>query len=149
MTYKHGIHTPIAIEPFFKRKDHQSFADVFFQQPYAPLPPGPKLRAHVIDNGNSPLMHFPRNPPVESGRINHDGEVRFASVGFGDELVKKAPNFRQMVEDFRNADNSEIFGIHKNVASGRTHALPASAKELNRFIMLAQSSHELRTINFT
>ncbi len=43
------------------------------------LPPRPELRTDVIDDWNGTLAHLPRDSPIKSRRIDHDGEVRDAS----------------------------------------------------------------------
>src|SRR5579884_3566486 len=73
MANEGGVYTAITIELFFKWKDDEGFLYVFAQELYPPLSPGPKLRAHVIDDRNASLMHLPGDPPVECGRINDYG----------------------------------------------------------------------------
>src|SRR5207302_7087804 len=124
------IHATIAVELFFKRKYHQGLGHIFSQKSHTSLTPRPELRAHVIHNGNAALVHLPRHTPVESGRINDDGEVWPAAIGFKNQLVKQAPNFGKMAKDFCDSDDGKLLGIDDGVASGGAHALSANPEEL-------------------
>ena len=42
------------------------------------------------------LLHLTGDAPVEGRRVDHDGEVRLAAVGFADQAPVKAENFREM-----------------------------------------------------
>src|SRR5208282_6244866 len=102
------IHSTITIKLLFEWENHQSLIDIIAQQPHTPLPPRPKLRRNVIDNGNATLFHLPRNPPVECRRIDHDGQIRLASGCFGNEMFVEPVDLWQMAENFCDADDREI-----------------------------------------
>src|SRR5215469_2553265 len=123
------IHAAFAVELFFKREDDKRLVNIFAQQLHPSLPPGPELRTHIIDHGNAALLHFPGNPPVEGRRINHDGEIGFAAVGFGDEPVKKSPDSWQMTKNFCNADDRKIMRVNHDVAAGGAHLRAADTEE--------------------
>src|SRR5207253_10819081 len=142
------IYSAIAVELFFKRKYNQRLGDIFSKQPHATLPPCPELRAHIVDDRDSALVHLPRDAPVECGRINDDGEVWPAAVGFNNQLAKQAPNFGKMAENFCDSDNGKLLGIDDGVASGGAHALSANPGEFERRIISAQRLHKLRAIHF-
>src|SRR5271156_3746774 len=93
------IHSTVAIKLFFKGKDHQRFVDIVADQADASLAPCPELRRNVVDHGNAALLHLPRYAPVEGGRVDHDGEIGFATVGFFDQKLKEAVDLRQVAED--------------------------------------------------
>ena len=88
------IHSAIAIELFFKRKYHQRLRDILSQKANTSLPPRPELRAHVVHNGNAALAHLPRHTPVESRRVDHNGQIGLAPACLRDQLVKQSPDFR-------------------------------------------------------
>ena len=85
-----GVDSAIAVELFFEGKNHKSFVDVFAEQAHASLTPCPELRRDVVDDGNAALFHLPRDAPVEGRRVDDDGEVGFALVGFGDQVSVQA-----------------------------------------------------------
>src|ERR1700688_810395 len=127
-----GIDTAIAVELFFKWKNYQRFIDVIPQQPHASLSPGPELRRYVVDHRNSTLLHLSSHAPVKGGRVDDDGEVGLAFVGFGNQMLVEAQDLRQMANDFGDADDGEIFRVDHGVTAGGPHALAADAEEFKR-----------------
>ena len=65
-------------------------------------------------------------------------------VGFGDQLVKQAPDLRQMAENFRDADDSEVFGVDHGVATRGPHAVPAHAEEFELLICVVAGDSPAR-----
>ena len=53
-----------------------------------------------------------------------------------------------MAEDFGDADDSEVAGIHDGVAAGFAHALAADAEEFQSWVMAAKGADELRAVHF-
>ena len=149
MPHERGIHSAIAIELLFERKNDQGLGDVLAQQSYTSLPPRPELRRDVVDDGNVPLLHLTRDAPVECGRIDHDGEVGLPKVSFVDQLVKESPDFGEMAENLGNSDHGKIAGVDDGIAASFTHALAAHAEELQRGIASPQGLDELRAVHFT
>src|ERR1700758_5275176 len=104
MSHERRVDPTVAIELLFKGKDNQGFGDVFAQQLDPVLAPGPKLRAHVVDDRYAAMMHLASYPPVEGGRVDDYREIRTALAGFRDELVESAVNLGEMTEDLGKAD---------------------------------------------
>ena len=129
MTDESRIDAAIPIKLFLKGKDHQRFVDVFAQQAHPSLAPRPELRANVIDDGNAALVHLARDAPVESGRVDDDGKIRFALVGLRNQLVKQAPDFWQMIQNFGNSDHCKVSGVDDRVATCGPHAIPTHTEE--------------------
>src|SRR5205823_6441037 len=126
MSHKLGIHASVTIERFFKWKNHQRFIYIFPQQPHSPLPPCPELRADIIDDRHCALLHLASNAPVESWRINNDREIGTTPASFSNQLVKQTPDFWKMAENFRDADDRKLLGIHNQIASGGAHFLASN-----------------------
>src|SRR5262249_1143816 len=103
MSHKHRVHTAISVEFFFEGKNHQSLGNIFFQQSHSSLPPGPKLWTYVIHHGDVALAHLSRHAPVESRRINYNGQLRGLRDALSDELTEQPPDFWKMAENFRDA----------------------------------------------
>jgi len=82
MTDKSRIHPAVAEKLFFEWEDHQGFGDVFPEQPNSSLTPRPKLWAHVIHHRNAPFVHLPGNAPIESGRVDDNGQFGTTPVTF-------------------------------------------------------------------
>src|ERR1700721_954655 len=129
MTDEGRVHSTVAIELFFKRKNHQRFIDVVAQQTHASLAPGPELRRNVIHHWNAAPLHLPRHAPVEGRRVDDDGEIRLAPVSFFDQVLIKTVDLWQMAEDFGDADDREVFRVDDGIAASSAHALSADAEE--------------------
>src|SRR6266576_1781232 len=129
MAYEGGIHAAVAIELFFKRKDNQRFVDVVAKQADASLAPRPELWSDIINRRDAALFHLTGNAPVEGGRVDHDGEVGLAAVGFANQVVVEPENFREVAQDLSDADDREIFGVDHGVAAGSAHAVRADTEE--------------------
>src|SRR5258706_4935028 len=143
------VHSTVAVELFFNRKNPQRFVDVLAQQSHSPLPPRPKLRRDIVDHRNASLLHLPSYAPVEGWRVDDDGEVRFALVGFFNQMLVEAVDLRQMAEDFRDADNRKIFRVDDGVAADGAHAFSADTEEINPRIAATQGFNELRAVHFS
>src|SRR5207245_1774496 len=108
------------------------------QKPHAPLAPSPELRTYVIHDRNSALFHLPRDTPVERRRIDHNREIGLAPVYFGNQFVEQSPDFRQMTQNFSDADDGKVFGIDCGLTPGGAHLVAAHAEEFERWIGSAQ-----------
>ncbi len=93
-------------------------------------------------------MHLPSYTPVESGRIDNNGEIGPAFVGFGNQLEKEAPDLWQMTEYLQDSNHGELSGVDNGLAAGSTHAISASTEKLQRRIVPAQGLHEQRAVHF-
>src|SRR5882672_1360572 len=143
------IHSAVAVEPFFEGKNHQHFVDVIAQEQDASLTPCPELWRNVVGHRNAALLHLPRYAPVERWRVDHDGEIGLAAVGFCDQTLVKAINLGQMAEDFSDADDGEIFRVDDGFATCGAHASSADAEEFELRIAAAQGFDELRAVHFS
>src|SRR5580658_1419907 len=142
------IDSAVAVELFFEGKDHQSFVGVVADEADASLPPCPELRRDVVDHGNAALLHLPGYAPVECGRVDHDGEIGLATVGFFDQMLEQAVDLGQMAKDFGDADYRKIFRVDDRVAAGGTHAVSADAEEFDLRVEAMQGFDELCAVHF-
>src|SRR5271157_2147860 len=60
-------HPGIPEKLLFKRKDAQRLHKTLVDQPHPPRPPGPELRADVIDIANAARNKFARQPQMKPG----------------------------------------------------------------------------------
>src|ERR1700733_7353614 len=148
MSNEGSVDSTVAIKLLLEGKNHQRFIDVISQQPQSSLPPRPELRSDVVHRGYASFFHFAGDPPVKGRRINDDGEVRLAFIGFLDQVVEQAVDLWQVAEDFRDADDRQIFGVGHRLASGGAHAVPAYPKKIQRMLAPAQSLNQLRAVHF-
>src|SRR5437879_12415111 len=107
MADKLRVYAAVAVELFFEWKDDQRLCDIFAQESNPTLAPRPKLWANVIDDWNAPFVHLPGDPPVESGRVDDDRQIRAAAVSFSDQAMKEAVDLANMAESLGNADHGE------------------------------------------
>src|SRR3984885_10181688 len=134
------IHSAIPVKLLLKREDNEGLVHVLAQQLHAPLPPGPELWTHVINDRNAALTHLPRHAPVEGRRVDNDGDVRMPLVGGANQFLVERENFRKMAEDFGNSDHSEILGVDDDIAPGSPHALSSRPKKAGRGVALITRS---------
>ncbi len=149
MADKGGVHSAVAIELFFEWKDHQRFVDVFADEANASLAPCPELRRDVVDDWDAALLHLTRHAPVEGWRVDDDGEIGLALVGFLDQMLEQAVDLGEMAEDFGDADDREILGVDDRVAAGGAHAVSADAEKFELRVAAVQSFDELRAVHFS
>src|SRR5271165_4662026 len=149
MAYEGGIDSAVAVELLFEGEDHERFVDVVAEQADASLAPRPELRGYVVDGGDAALFHLAGYAPVEGRRIDDDGEVGLAVVGFGNEMFVQAVDFREVAEDFGDADYGQVFCVDDGVAPGGAHAVSADAEEFEGRVAAAQGFDELGAIHFT
>jgi hypothetical protein len=53
-----------------------------------------------------------------------------------------------MAEDFRDADDGQVFGIDDSIAADGTHAVATHTEEFKRRITASQSLDKLRAVHF-
>src|SRR6266702_8543314 len=87
--------TGIGVKLFFKGKDTKSVREAPPHQIYAPRPPGPELRANVVDVSNALGAQLARQPQMKTGEVRQNGEGRPATFGFVDEATHGAEQRRQ------------------------------------------------------
>jgi len=66
-------------------------------------------------------------------------------IGFGNQLVEEAIDFRKMTNNFGDADYRKIFCIDNGVAPRGSHPIAADAKEL-KLLMLDGRGRPRHTI---
>src|ERR1700758_3199024 len=125
MAHERSIHSAVAIELLFEGEDDQRLIDVVADQADASLPPRPELRSDVIHGGDAALLHLAGDPPVERRRVDDDGKIRLASVGFFNQVPIKSEDLRKTAEDLRDANDREVFGFDHGVKPSGAHAIPA------------------------
>ena len=149
MTDKGRVHAPFAVELFFERENNEGLVDVIAEEAYSSLSPRPELRGDVVDRWDAAAFHLAGYAPVESGRVDNDGEIRLAPVSFANQVLVESQNFGQVAENLGDTDDRQVFGIDDGVASGYAHTVTANAEELERWIEVLQGLDELRTVHFT
>src|SRR3979490_1315428 len=123
MSDKRRIHPVNAIEIFFEGKDHERLVDVLAEQFHASLAPCPELRTDVVDDRDAALVHLASYAPVEGRGVDDDGEFWVFIIGGADQFAEEAVNFREMTEDFGDADDGEVFGVDDYLAACSAHAV--------------------------
>src|SRR5262249_18156928 len=114
----------------FEGKNYQRFIDVLAQQADTSLPPCPELRTDVIHDGNVTLAHLASHSPIKRGRVDDDGQVGPASIGYCDQAMESGGDRGQMADDFGDADHREILRVDHGVAAGGAHPVSAYSEEL-------------------
>ena len=148
MPYKRRIHSAIAIELFFERKNHQCLVDILAQQLDASLPPRPELRADIVNNGNPVPPHLSCHPPVERRSVDDHGQCWSLLVCRSNQFFVESENFRKMAENFSDADHRQVLGVDHNLASSGPHAFSASAEEVKGWVTASQRLDQLRAVHF-
>src|ERR1700682_2056421 len=124
----HG-YSGIAIEFFFKRKNAQCLREAPAHYAHAPRPPGPELRADVVDVFNATAFEFAGEAQVEAGKIGEDRKGGLAALGLADEATHGANERRQMAEDFGDASDGDFGVVGDDVDAGGTHLRATHAED--------------------
>src|ERR1700687_2119508 len=128
MAIKRRVHG-IAIEFFFKRKNAQCLREAPAHYAHAPRPPGPELRADVVDVFNATAFEFAGEAQVEAGKIGEDRKGGLAALGLADEATHGANERRQMAEDFGDANDGDLGVVGDDVDAGGTHVRATHAED--------------------
>ena len=75
-------------------------------------------------------MHLASYAPVEGWGIDDDCEIWAAVVRFANQLMEQAINLGEVAEDFRDANDGEIFGIDDGVAASGAHCRASGSEKL-------------------
>jgi hypothetical protein len=67
---------------------------------------------------------------IEAGRVDQDGELRFAARGFLFHAAPIAPHRRKLGDHFENSDHGHGMVVGDHVDAGRAHLFAAQAKQL-------------------
>src|SRR5271154_2971790 len=110
-----------AEERFLEGKDTERLREAAANDSNAPRPPGPELRADVINIANSVRAEFSREAKVKAGKVGEDRERRFAAFGFRYQTPHGSNERRQMTENFRNADHGDLGIIRDDVNARCAH----------------------------
>src|SRR5689334_17558768 len=104
-----GVHITLTIKGLFEGEDDQHLRDVSLHKPNASLLPGPKLRAHEINDGDTEMVEFLRQLEMNVREIDEDRDIGAPGVNGGLETTKLAIDARKMADHFRNAHHRHIF----------------------------------------
>jgi len=105
----------------FEGEDTEGFFESPGDELGAPGPPGPELRANVVDIANATRFEFARKAKMETREIGEYGDRRFALRGGSDEVVHGTKKGGKMFEDFRDADDGDLLVIHDDFDAGSAH----------------------------
>ena len=95
----------------------------------SPGPPGPELRADVVDVANAMRPKLAREPKMKAGKIGEDREWRLAARRFGDKVAHGAHQRRKVLEDFGDANDGDFGIVGDDVNAGGAHLRAAHAEE--------------------
>src|ERR1700674_5091474 len=98
----------IEVEFLFESENTKSLRETPPDHPHAPRPPGPKLRANIINVADTPPAQLPGQPQMETGKIRQNREGRFSPLRFSDEVPHRANQRGQVAQNFRNADDGNF-----------------------------------------
>ena len=116
-------------EGFFEGENAEGLRETAADNAHSPRPPGPELRANVIDVADAERAELAREAEMKAGEIGEDGERRFAAPGFGNEMAHSADQRRKVAENFRDADDRDFFIVGDDVNACGAHLRAAHAEE--------------------
>src|SRR5260370_30929486 len=93
----HGT-TGIGVKLFLKLKDTKSLREARAHQIHAPGPPGPELRANVIDVSNPFRTQLARETQMKTREVRQNGERRSAAFRLVHEPPHRADQGRQALQ---------------------------------------------------
>src|SRR5260370_21864829 len=100
--------TGIGVKLFFKRKDTKSLREAPAHQIHAPGPPGPELRANVIDVSNPFRTQLARETQMKTREVRQNGERRSAAVRLLHEPPHRADQGRHALPPLRDTYDGNL-----------------------------------------
>src|SRR5260370_7778575 len=95
MPDKFHRNTGIGVKLFFKRKDTKSLGEAPPHQIHAPGPPGPELRANVIDVSNPFRPQLPRKTQMKTREAHQNAQRKPTPLPLLPNPPHPAPQARQ------------------------------------------------------
>src|SRR5882724_11866040 len=108
MTDEFHRYAGIGVEPFFKWEDAQGQREPPPDQIRAPGPPGPELRADVVDVSNAFWKEFARQPQMKTREIRKYRQWRAPAFRFVHEAPHRAAQGGKPLEHFGDAHDRDF-----------------------------------------
>src|SRR5689334_8914217 len=122
-------HARVRIKLFLKWKNTESFSKTAAHQIHAPRPPGPKLRADVVDVSNALRAQLACESEVKTGEIRKNGQSGFAMLRYFNNAAHR-PNERwQTLQDFGDAHDGNFRIIGDDLDARGAHLRAAHAED--------------------
>ena len=77
-------------------------------------------------------MYLAGNTPVEGRRVDEDGKIGLAPVGFRNQVPVETEDLWQAAENLGDTDDRQISRIDNGVAAGGAHAISADPEKFKR-----------------
>src|SRR5882672_12744049 len=108
MTDEFHRYAGIGVELFFKREDAQCQSESPPDQICAPGPPGPELRADVVDVSNAFWKQFASEPQMKTRKVREYRKRRAAALRFIHEMPHRAPQGGKPLQHFGDAHDRDF-----------------------------------------
>src|SRR5260370_9614134 len=131
MPDKFHRNTGIGVKLFFKRKDTKSLREAPAHQIHAPGPPGPELRANVIDVSNPFRTQLARETQMKTREVRQNGERRPAALRFVHEPPHRADQGRQALQHLGDSYDGDFGIIRDDFNSSGAHLRTAHSENCN------------------
>jgi hypothetical protein len=82
-----GGHAGVAVKFLFERENAQRLGETAAHKIHAPWPPGPELRADVVNIFHAEGEQLARQAQMEARKIGENRELGFAALRFADQVL--------------------------------------------------------------
>ena len=130
------------VEGLFKGKDDEHPIDVAPNLPHPVLPPGPDLRADVVDDAEPRAMKLLRQTKIEVWPVDQDHDIGSPVEGGSEESLQRAVQPPNAPDDVGNADDVHVLDVDENIDAARPQLLAAAPEDVDRPRDLAQRIDE-------
>lgn len=129
-----------------ERENAKKKVDAAAHRLHPTLAPGPNLRRHQVDHGDSLLLQLLRQAEMEVGRIGQDGEVGTGFARGVYQFLEFAPDARYLVDNFEQANNCETRRVDNGFDASFAHFRPRTSEEPRIGPKLAQTTGESASV---
>src|SRR6266568_1739737 len=134
----HG-HTGLGVELFFEGENAECARKPSADQIHAPRPPGPELRANIVDVSNALGTQFARQAEMKTRKVRQNRQRRVAAFRLVHKPPHRPPQRGQALQYLGDSDDRN-FRVVRNDLNARSAHLRSAHPENRHVHTLLQSS---------
>ena len=145
MPHEHRANAVLTVEARLERQQAQHEVYRAPDGSYAPLPPCPDLRTHILDGRDTRRLETGGDAEIELGRVDADVGVRPLFEQAAHEFATQPDQPRQVAQDLGKTHDCERLRALPRLAAGRGHPRSGDPEIARPGGALRELGHERRT----